>query len=92
MTAGTTPTRNNTRRTPKRRSGRTPPGGQADGGADLAGHRPAPVEFAWLLKGQGHTLGEIAAKTGIPKTSLHRYLTAVADRVLVSEMSPGPQS
>ncbi|MGH3888675.1 MAG: helix-turn-helix domain-containing protein [Pseudonocardiaceae bacterium] len=25
-------------------------------------------------KGQGRSLGQIAAKTGIPKTSLHRYL------------------
>jgi DNA invertase Pin-like site-specific DNA recombinase len=38
-------------------------------------HSAEKVEFARLLKGQGHTLGEIAAKTGIPKTSLHRYLT-----------------
>jgi DNA invertase Pin-like site-specific DNA recombinase len=38
-------------------------------------HPADKVEFARLLKGQGHTLGEIAAKTGIPKTSLHRYLT-----------------
>jgi DNA invertase Pin-like site-specific DNA recombinase len=33
------------------------------------------IEYARLLKEQGHTLGQIAAKTGIPKTSLHRYLT-----------------
>ncbi|MER6127404.1 helix-turn-helix domain-containing protein [Streptomyces sp. NPDC001795] len=26
------------------------------------------------MKQQGGSLGEIAAKTGIPKTSLHRYL------------------
>jgi DNA-binding IclR family transcriptional regulator len=26
------------------------------------------------LKAQGDSLGVIAAKTGIPKTSLHRYL------------------
>ncbi|WP_425567840.1 helix-turn-helix domain-containing protein [Nonomuraea dietziae] len=26
------------------------------------------------MKGQGDSLGVIAAKTGIPKTSLHRYL------------------
>jgi DNA invertase Pin-like site-specific DNA recombinase len=37
-------------------------------------HAADKVEFAWLLKGQGHTLGQISAKTGIPKTSLHRYL------------------
>jgi len=28
-----------------------------------------------LLKGQGDSLGVIATKTGIPETSLHRYLT-----------------
>ncbi|MFI7703165.1 helix-turn-helix domain-containing protein [Nonomuraea sp. NPDC049480] len=28
-----------------------------------------------LLKAQGDSLGVIAAKTGIPKTSLHRYLS-----------------
>ena len=39
-------------------------------------HPDEKVEFARLLKGQGHSLGEITAKTGIPKTSLHRYLTA----------------
>ncbi|MEU7894816.1 helix-turn-helix domain-containing protein [Nonomuraea sp. NPDC049152] len=27
------------------------------------------------VKAQGGSLGEIAAKTGIPKTSLHRYLS-----------------
>jgi DNA invertase Pin-like site-specific DNA recombinase len=38
-------------------------------------HSAAQVEFAGLLKGQGHALGQIAARTGIPKTSLHRHLT-----------------
>jgi hypothetical protein len=33
------------------------------------------IEYARLLKAQGTSLGAIAAKTGIPKTSLHRYLT-----------------
>ena len=37
-------------------------------------HPADKIEFARLLKGQGHTLGQITAKTGIPKTSLHRYL------------------
>lgn len=32
------------------------------------------AEYARLLKGQGDTLSHIATKTGIPKTSLHRYL------------------
>jgi hypothetical protein len=46
-----------------------------DLGCPAALGRNIKVEFARLLKDQGHTLGEIAAKTGIPKTSLHRYLT-----------------
>lgn len=33
------------------------------------------IEYARLLKAQGASLGAIATKTGIPKTSLHRYLT-----------------
>ena len=33
------------------------------------------IEYARLLKGQGDSLGVIATKTGIPNTSLHRYLT-----------------
>ncbi|QKW32536.1 recombinase family protein (plasmid) [Nocardiopsis flavescens] len=37
-------------------------------------HADDKIEYARLLKGQGASLGEIAAKTGIPKTSLHRYL------------------
>lgn len=32
------------------------------------------IEYARLLKADGASLGAIAAKTGIPKTSLHRYL------------------
>ena len=37
-------------------------------------HPAGKIEYALLLKQQGSSLGEIAAKTGIPKTSLHRYL------------------
>jgi DNA invertase Pin-like site-specific DNA recombinase len=37
-------------------------------------HPTDKIEYARLLKQQGSSLGEIAAKTGIPKTSLHRYL------------------
>jgi len=37
-------------------------------------HPAEKIEYARLLKGQGSSLGVIAAKTGIPKTSLHRYL------------------
>jgi DNA invertase Pin-like site-specific DNA recombinase len=33
------------------------------------------IDYARLLREQGNSLGEIASKTGIPKTSLHRYLT-----------------
>jgi DNA invertase Pin-like site-specific DNA recombinase len=37
-------------------------------------HPAEKIEYARLLKNQGVSLGQIAAKTGIPKTSLHRYL------------------
>ncbi|MEV4753420.1 recombinase family protein [Streptosporangium sp. NPDC049248] len=37
-------------------------------------HPAEKIEYARLLKAQGESLGQIAAKTGIPKTSLHRYL------------------
>ncbi|MFD7019180.1 helix-turn-helix domain-containing protein [Streptomyces sp. NPDC059928] len=40
-------------------------------------HPADKIEYARLLKQQGSSLGEIAAKTGIPKTSLHRYLAEV---------------
>jgi hypothetical protein len=39
-------------------------------------HPADKIEYARLLQAQGHRLGAIAAKTGIPKTSLHRYLGA----------------
>lgn len=39
-------------------------------------HPEDKIEYARLLKAQGDSLGAIATKTGIPKTSLHRYLTA----------------
>lgn len=35
------------------------------------------IDYARLLRQQGKSLGEIASKTGIPKTSLHRYLAPV---------------
>ncbi|MEY9997331.1 DNA invertase Pin-like site-specific DNA recombinase [Streptomyces sp. V4I8] len=38
-------------------------------------HPEDKIEYAKLLKAQGSSLGQIAAKTGIPKTSLHRYLS-----------------
>jgi DNA invertase Pin-like site-specific DNA recombinase len=47
-------------------------------------HPADKVEFARLLRAQGHSLGEISAKTGIPKSSLHRYLEgSVAGRPTV---------
>ncbi|MFC5188052.1 hypothetical protein [Actinomadura harenae] len=39
-------------------------------------HPEDKIEYARLLKAQGDSLGVSAAKTGIRKTSLHRYLTA----------------
>ncbi|GAB1639616.1 recombinase family protein [Krasilnikovia sp. MM14-A1259] len=41
-------------------------------------HPADKIEYARLLKAQGTSLGKIAAKTGIPKTSLHRYLVGQA--------------
>jgi hypothetical protein len=39
--------------------------------------RPAGrIDYARLLRTRGESLGVIAARTGIPKTSLHRDLTA----------------
>lgn len=44
-------------------------------------HPDDKIEHAQLLAAQGASLGIISAKTGIPKTSLHRYLAqAKADR------------
>ncbi|ABW15714.1 Resolvase domain [Parafrankia sp. EAN1pec] len=37
-------------------------------------HPTGKIEYARLLKARGDSLGTIATKTGIPKTSLHRYL------------------
>jgi hypothetical protein len=39
-------------------------------------HSADKIEYARLLHGQGKCYGEISAKTGIPKASLHRYLAA----------------
>ena len=41
-------------------------------------HPADKIEYARLLKSSGNSLSQIAAKTGIPKTSLHRYLTPAA--------------
>lgn len=43
-------------------------------------HADDKIEFARLLHREGSSLGQIAAKTGIPKTSLHRYLAEPAER------------
>jgi lambda repressor-like predicted transcriptional regulator len=37
-------------------------------------HDTTPDEPQQAISEQGTSLGEIASKTGIPKTSLHRYL------------------
>jgi DNA invertase Pin-like site-specific DNA recombinase len=42
-------------------------------------HAAASIEYARLLHAQGCSLGQIATKTSIPKTSLHRYLAAGDD-------------
>ena len=39
-------------------------------------HPADKIEYARLLKEQGLSLGAIAKKTNIPKTSLHRYISA----------------
>lgn len=38
------------------------------------------IDYARLLREQGKSLAEITTKTGIPKTSLHRYLTSTKDQ------------
>jgi len=38
-------------------------------------HPTDKIEYTRLLKANGESLGAIATKTGIPKTSLHRYLS-----------------
>ena len=41
-------------------------------------HPADKIEYARLLRHRGDSLSQIAAKTGIPKTSLHRYLAPAA--------------
>jgi hypothetical protein len=43
-------------------------------------HPADTIDYACLLLGQGKSYGEISAKTGIPRSSLHRYLAASALR------------
>lgn len=40
-------------------------------------HAAEKIEYAGLLQVQGASLGAIATKTGIPNTSLRRYLSPV---------------
>ena len=39
-------------------------------------HSNETIEYARLLREQGHSLGEIQKKTGIPRSSAHRYLSS----------------
>jgi hypothetical protein len=48
-------------------------------------HLAGQIEFARLLNARGHTLGQAAARSGIPETSLQRYL---ASGVLAPEAAP----
>lgn len=54
------------------------PGAHARAVAEAAGRcigrSVDKIEYTRLLKGQGAGYGEISAKTGIPKTSVHPYL------------------
>lgn len=55
-------------------------------------HPADKIEYARLLRAQGASLGAIATKTGIPKTSLHRYLAdAEPVREPVSATPPPPR-
>lgn len=62
------------------------------GGRPIA-HSADTIEHARLLRAQGTSLGKIAVKTGIPKASLHRYLSGEpevaggVDQVLVAVRS-----
>jgi DNA invertase Pin-like site-specific DNA recombinase len=54
-------------------------------------HAAEKIEYARLLKDQGLSLGTIAVKTGIPKTSLHRYLaTSPTDTATQGPPRPAP--
>jgi DNA invertase Pin-like site-specific DNA recombinase len=53
---------------------------------------PVKIEHARLLKAQGDILGVIATKTGIPKTSLHRYLTPEIRHGYVMNSENGQQT
>ncbi|WP_280445135.1 recombinase family protein [Nocardia brasiliensis] len=46
-------------------------------------HPDDKIEYARLLRRENQSLKEIATKTGIPKTSLHRYLRSAATETTV---------
>lgn len=50
-------------------------------------HAADKIEYARLLKAQGVSLGQISLKTGIPKTSLHRYLASAGPTVQANSAS-----
>ncbi len=50
-------------------------------------HPEGKIEYAKLLREQGSSLGQTAAKTCIPKASLHRYLTELVPANLVQSTS-----
>jgi ABC-type transport system involved in cytochrome c biogenesis ATPase subunit len=52
--------------------------GERAQGTQVIAHSEDKIEYARLLKAQGDSLGVIAARTGIPKTSLHRYLAGLS--------------
>ena len=56
-------------------------------------HPAGKIEYARLLRGQGKSYGEISAKTGIPKASLHRYLSPAEPAATGVEPAgePGPE-
>lgn len=54
-------------------------------------HADDKIDYARLLHQQGHSLGQIATKTGIPKTSLHRYLDRTQPKPNSVEQEPGHQ-
>jgi DNA invertase Pin-like site-specific DNA recombinase len=39
-------------------------------------HSDEAIEYARLLRQEGHSLGEIEKRTGIPRSSAHRYLAS----------------
>ncbi|MEU5403589.1 hypothetical protein ABZ348_30355 [Streptomyces sp. NPDC005963] len=66
--------------------------GRTGGEPEGAGRPEDKIEYARILKAQGESLVQIAAKTKIPKTSLHCYrATATAKRKRHASMSAHEQ-